>query len=120
MNRGGLYQCTIEFFDFLCAVEIVVKGMMTRGNEESMKKGFASTAYQKVVTNEDVLFFWSLLCANIENELMDPLLDRIVRSYISLRGHAFAAQWIEHHKQKTKKTVDKSRSFRSRLQTLTN
>ena len=67
MNQGGIYQCTIQFFVFLCTVEFVMRGMMIRGNEELVKEGFALTSFQKVIHNEDVLFVWSLLCANIEN-----------------------------------------------------
>ena len=65
------------------------------------------------------VFFWAIACATIDNELIDLLFDRLVQGYVALRGHAFAAQWIEQHKKQTKKSVEKSRSFRSRLQSLT-
>ena len=32
-----LYRCTIKYFDFLSAVEMVVKGLMHHGKEEKMK-----------------------------------------------------------------------------------
>ena len=47
------------FFNFLCAMEYVVKGMMERGNEEAMQRGFSMTTcgdvsstvhYNKAVT----------------------------------------------------------------------
>lgn len=86
VNRGGLYQCYIEFFDFLCAVESVVKGLMRRGNEEKMKTGFASLAHEAVLANEDVLFHWSILCASINNEL--PLGEAAEKLY-NFKGTCF-------------------------------
>ena len=118
MNRGGLYICNIQFYDFLCAMEGVVKGIL-KGNEEKMKKGFASVMHKAVKENEDVLFFWTSACATIDQELKNLLLDKIIQGYVALRGHAYAAQWMEEHKRKTKKSVAKTRSFRSRLQPLT-
>ena len=119
INRGGLYVCNVEYFDFLCAVETVVKGLMHRGQEEKMKEGFATKVKKAVLEDEEVLFLYSILCANIDNAIMDFLLVRLVESYVAVRGHAFAAQWMELHKQKNKQSIQKTRSFRSRLQHLT-
>lgn len=116
INRGGLYICTIEYFDFLCAVETVVKGMMCKGEEEKMKVGFAARVNKAVLEDEEVLFLWEMLCAGVDNDLMNVLLEQLVKSYVALRGHAFTAQWIEQTKQKQKKSLQKTRSFRSRLQ----
>ena len=43
-----------------------------------MKRGFAAIAYEKVVKDEEVLFLWAMLCASIDNDLMEPLLNRLV------------------------------------------
>ena len=71
--------------------------------------------HKAVKENEDVLFFWTSACATIDQELKNLLLDKIIQGYVALRGHAYAAQWMEEYKRKTKKSVAKTRSFRSRL-----
>ena len=116
INCGGLYICTIEFFDFLCAVETVVKGKMRKGKEEEMKEGFAAQVNKEVLKDDEVLSLWSDLY--VDKDLMDVLLERLVKSYVALRGHAFTSQWMEQTKQKQKKSLQKSRSFRSKLQQL--
>ena len=84
-----------------------------------MKEGFATNVKRAVLEDEEVLILYSILCANIDNAIMDFLLVRLVESHVAVRGHAFAAQWIELHKQKNKQSIQKTRSFRSRLQHLT-
>ena len=81
-----------------------------------MKSGFAAVVHK---ANEDVQFFWAIACAAIDNVFMNFILGRLVHSYVALRGQAFAAQWMEQHKHRTKRCVEKTRSFRSRFQTLT-
>lgn len=81
-----------------------------------MKVGFAARVNKAVLEDEEVLFLWEILCAGVYNDLMNVLLERLVKSYVALRGYAFAAQWIEQTKQKQKKSLQKTRSFKSRLQ----
>ena len=75
---------------------------MRKGREEEMKAGFAVKVNKRVLEDEEVLFLWAMLCAAVDNDLMDVLLEWLVKSYIALRGHAFAAQWIEQTKQNQK------------------
>ena len=99
-------------------MEGVVKEIL-KEKEERMKKGVASVMHKAVKENEDVLFFWTSAYATIDQELKNLLFDKIIQGYVAFRRHAFAAQWMEEHKRKTKKSVAKTRSFRSRLQSLT-
>ena len=76
-----------------------------------MKNGFAAVVHKAVIQNEDVQFFWAIACAAIDNEFMNFLLSRLVHSYVALCGHAFAAQWMEQHKHRTKRCVEKNEKF---------
>ena len=42
-----------------------------------------------VLEDVEVLFLWEMLCAGVDNDLMNVLLERLVKSYVALRGHAF-------------------------------
>ena len=56
----------------------MVKGLTRRGNEDKMKSGFASLAHKAVHKDEDASFYWSILCASIDNQLMEPVLKRLL------------------------------------------
>ena len=47
-----------------------------------------------------------MLCAAVDNDLLDVLLERLVKSYIALRP-CFCCPWIEQTKQKQKKSLQK-------------
>ena len=98
----------MEFNLFLCAVEVALKEMK-QGNESAMKAGFKEKLLL-LLQDEDVLFWWSTLCAitDIDNETSEALL---------LRGFAFARRWMEAFKQNNKKNLQRSKSLRNKLQT---
>ena len=62
INRGRLYQCQIEYFDFLCAMECIVKRLMRRGCEQVMKRGLLPLHARKLSRTRKVCFF-GLCCA---------------------------------------------------------
>lgn len=119
VDRGGLFHCRIEFIHFLCAVERVVKGEMVRGNEAAMKAGFKEKLTSKLHQDEDVLFWWSTLCAvtDVDNECCEALLPYIIGHFVTIRGFAFAARWMEVFKRSSKKNLQRSKSLRNKLQT---
>ena len=121
LDRGGLFHCCMEFINFLCAMEVVVKGKMIRGNEAAMKAGFNEKLALEVHQNEDVLFWWSNLCdvTNVDNECSKALVHYVVDHYVVIRGFAFAARWMEVFKQGSKKNIRGTKSLRKKLQTTT-
>lgn len=50
-----------------------VKGILKKGNEEKLNKGFVTIIQKAVKENEDVLFFWASACATVDQELMNLL-----------------------------------------------
>ena len=74
LDRGGIFNCRMEFIKFLCAIEVVVNGEMIRGNEANMKEGFKEKlAFE--VHQDEVLFWWSNLCVvtNVDSECTKSL-----------------------------------------------
>ncbi len=121
IDRGGLLHCRTEFIQFLCAVELVVKQEMKRGNETAMKAGFKGKMTARVEGDEDVLFWWSTVCAmtDVDNETEKALLPLIADLFVTIRGFAFAARWMEVFKQQHKKSLQRSKGLRNKLQTPT-
>ena len=122
VDRGGVFHCCIEFNHFLGAVEVIMKKEMRRGpNETAMKTGYKEQLTAKVHQDEDVLFWWSTLCAitDVDNETGQALLPYIVGHYITIRGFAFAARWMEVFKRSNKKNLQRSKSLRNKLQNTT-
>ena len=40
---------------------------------------------QVILTDEDVQFWWALVCTKLENDLADVLLENVVRQWVTLR-----------------------------------
>ena len=64
-----------------------------------------------------MLFYWSIISVNWEEETAEVLLCMIVEHWITLRGVSTASALIEKYKQQSKKNVQKSKGVRKRLQT---
>ena len=73
-----------------------------------------------ISTNEDVLFFWSMLATEWEESESEALLPMIVDLWVTLRGFSFASSWMEKYKLAKKKTLQKSKGVRKQLLATTN
>lgn len=71
---------------------------------------------EKVCRDVDVVYEWTALQQSVlqEEERM-KLLDIIISKYIVLRGNSFASSYMEMYKQKTKKTIQKSKALRKKV-----
>ena len=72
-------------------------------------------AKEKLIQNEDVNFYWSMVSSNWQEEVAMVLLDMLVDHWISIRGHSTASAWLEEEKKDKKKTVQKSKGVRKQL-----
>ena len=75
-----------------------------------MKKGFSNLTEVKVSGDDDVRFWWEILCKlkNVPDGVAKELLHYIVELYVVVMGFAFAARWVELYKQKSNKKTCKS------------
>ena len=119
INRGGLYQIKTEFFNFLGAMELAVKRHYRMGQ---CKIASRPEVEKNVKDDEEVQFWWDTLCAilDIEDETSQALLEVLVSFYVPFRGFAFTSRWMEKYKQQSRKSIQKSRSLRNKLQQPTN
>ena len=84
-------------------------------NDKSTLPDIANLS-EAIKSDDDVLFYWSILSANWEDEA-DVLLSMIVEHWIKLRGFSHASAFVEKYKQSSKKNIQKSKAVRKRLQT---
>ena len=108
VDRGGLFHCRAEFQQFLHAMELVIKNEMKPGREVVMKIGFKDRMHAMVQQDEDVLFWWSVLCtvAEVDSDTESALLPLLINHYVTIRGFAFAARWVgvqTNHKEEPPK-----------------
>ena len=66
---------------------------------------------------EDVLFWWEVLCSivGINNETAKTLFILITHHYITIRGFALTARWLEMDKSNQKRNIQKSKGLRKKL-----
>ncbi len=70
---------------------------------------------ESVTSDEDVLFYWTILAAEWEEEDEEALLPMVTELWITIRGFPFARSFLEIYKQANKKTVQKSKGLRKKL-----
>jgi hypothetical protein len=113
IDRGGLYHCTIEFFNFMYSMEIVIKEMMCTEKNDKLD---LSKIEHNIKANTDVSIWWQCLCSEVSESLASSLLSDILKPYKKIRGFRYCAIWMERHKQDCKTPKQKEKSFRGKLQ----
>ena len=71
-----------------------------------------------VVGSDNVLFHWCLFGAELDDSQTTYLLGKIVKLYLTSRGHALASACVEY-KQAKNLTLEKGGSLRKELYTTT-
>ena len=70
----------------------------------------------RTVSDEDVLFFWSLSSVDIvDEEESKELLNHIVKLWLTIRGFSLANEWVEKYKWKHHASTVKAKSLRKGL-----
>ena len=77
--------------------------------------GFKQKLLSSIALNEDVLFYWSMLSADVEEDAQ-TLLKMITELWTTIRGFAYVSSWIELYKQASKKTIQRSKALCRNLQ----
>ena len=68
-----------------------------------------------ILSDEDVLFHWSMLAVNWDEEEAHALLSMIADQWITVRGFSFTSAWMEKFKQASKKSIQKSKGVHKHL-----
>ena len=115
INRGGLTRCTNEFYNFVVNIEIEIKRKLQLNI--SCKNINAAEIVDLLKTTENVIKSWNdLMKSSIENnDIKNNLLNQLLLFYVRFRLFANTNKTMELYKSQRKKTVQKSKSLRSKL-----
>jgi len=115
LSRGGLYLINNKTYLVFYAMEMKIRQHLTATMAPTISAGFKSTMIECILFDEDVLFYWSIVAVEWEEEVEETLLRMICELWITIRGFSFADSWLEMYKQSQKKTVQKSEGVRKQL-----
>ena len=83
---------------------------MSIANVKSMDEDFRRHLENMIVTDDEVLFNWTMTGAENEEVLVE-----IIKLWLDIQGFSFAKSVMEKYKQETKKSTRKSKSLRTKL-----
>ena len=81
-----------------------------------MDHEFRKILIEKVTANDDVQFNWTIASAAAEEDVMERLLDGIIKLYITIRGFSFTSSILEMYKKDGKKGTQKKKILRQSTQ----
>ena len=99
---------------FFRALEVQTQRVLPKhlGKSQDSKEALIKS----VMSDEDVEFTWDMLATDIRSqEHVEELLKCVVSQWITIRGFALTASWLEEYKQASSKKTKKSKSLRKGL-----
>lgn len=111
IDRGGLTRINDVTFQVFLAMEVELRKHL---NSQCVPN-FKTTITKKVLENEDVTFYWSILSADWEELDSQALLELVVNMFITIRGFSYANAWVEKYKAASAKSLQKSKGLRKTL-----
>ncbi|KAL5471612.1 hypothetical protein EMCRGX_G029743 [Ephydatia muelleri] len=111
IDRGGLTFVNSLTFEVFIAMELEIRSQLQGCKPVNFLTDIAPT----VKNNEDVLFFWSMLSSNWDEESSTALFQMVVDLWLTVRGYSYTSAWIEKYKVSQKKSTQKSKGIRKQL-----
>ena len=115
IDRGGLNVVNDKTYRLFLAMEKRLREFFRLTSAQSISDGMKSTLVKTITEDEDVLFFWTILAAEWEQEEETTLLPMVIELWLTIRGFSFCKSYLEMYKQASKKTVQKSKGLRKKL-----
>lgn len=112
VDRGGLTYISDATHQFLSAVEYSLRRYLSTSTAHLMNDEFRSTLTKNVVDDDDVSFHWSIASASVEDDVVERLLEGVVKLYITVRGFSFAGSVLEMYKKEGKTATQKKKTLR--------
>lgn len=110
IDQGGLIHANEMMYQMMKQMEITVRPYL-RSENITLK----DDAIKAISLDENVLFYWELLSGMWEEDERDSLLKMIIELWVTIRGFGYASGWLEHYKQSTKTSLQKSKGVRKKL-----
>ena len=110
LDRGGLTHITNVCYQLFVAMELHIRRHLQPNKSVNFLEVQAS-----ILSNKDVLFYWSIVGSDWEEEESAALLPMVVNLWVTMRGFSNASAWVETYKAEHKKSVQKSKGVRKQL-----
>lgn len=68
-----------------------------------------------MMDDDDIQFWWALVCATLDDDLSEILLKKIVKLWITVRGFAYTGAIMEQYHTSAAETTKKKRALRKDL-----
>ena len=119
VDRGALFKISDEAYHFFYELEINTRKQLHHIfsciPRESIATPTAKTIAEEVSSDEDVMFMWTVLTSDLDEEQRSELLQHVALKWITIRGFSAAGAWMEYYKQANEQTTKKSHSLRKSL-----
>ncbi len=96
-------------------IEAVVQTHFTVSKLRSITDGQKDELLRQVVSDDEVHFQWSMVSADMSEDVGEELLKKIANLWITIRGHSFSKWYVEMYKQRQKKVTSRSKGLRKEL-----
>ena len=114
IDRGGLKHVPDMMYMMFVSIEDELRVYLSCAQSQSPSAVNLIEAKSKLIQNEDVNLYWSMVSSNWQEDVAVALLEMLVDHWIKVRGHSTASAWLEQYKDK-RKSVQKSKGVRKQL-----
>ena len=94
---------TDHTYHFFHAVEMNVRRHFSKTSAPTLSAGSKAALVESIVSEEDVLFYWSIISAKWEEKEEQILLWMLIEMWVTVRGFSFAKSMLEMYKQAQKR-----------------
>ena len=95
INRGGAFEVSDCTFDFFLAVEKSTRHALKSYLHASQDQ---KDIVKKLMLDEDILFHWSMLSIDLDDDESPEVLNDIITLWINIRGFSITGSWVEQRK----------------------
>ena len=101
IDRGGLKHVSNMTYMMFMSMELELRQQLHSGcaSEETAMK---EKAIEKISQNDDVLFYWSVVSTDWEEEA-DALLPMIIEHWVTVRGFSFTSAFLEKYSKQARR-----------------
>jgi len=118
VNRGGLFPLNDNSFSLFVEIEKCVRTLLPQYmiHNNNDKANFKKSVFNRICTEENIQFYWTLISQDIEKEEnSEALLEEIISLWLTIRGFSITASWMEGYKKNKQKTIQKTTSLRKSI-----
>ena len=111
MDRGGLKHISDETYMLFYSMEMELRRHLSTSSLLPEGTDIRHVITQHIISDDEVLFYWSTIAYNWDDEVSDVLLQMITDQWMKVRGFSHASAFMEKYKQIHQKSLEKSKGF---------